>query len=75
MYACIIGDFSNLLQNMSQDRDEFDAKMRSMNDLLAYIDAPTDVRDKVQNYYDFKYANKEGSSDLMAELPASLQVH
>jgi len=72
--AFIIGDFSNLLKNISQERDEFDAKMRLMNDLLAYIDAPAEVRDKVQDFHDFKYNNKEGSTSLIDELPASLQV-
>lgn len=74
LYAFIIGDFSNLLKNISQERDEFDAKMRLMNDLLAYIDAPAEVRDKVQDFHDFKYNNKEGSTSLIDELPASLQV-
>jgi hypothetical protein len=70
----IIGDFSNLLSNISKDRDEFDGKMRSMNDLLAYVDAPQDVRDKVQNYYYFKFHNKEGSSQMVDELPSALQT-
>ena len=74
LYAYIIGDFSNLLANLSQERDRFDEKMRSINDLLGYIDAPSNVREKVQNYFDFKYANKEGASELIEELPASLQV-
>ena len=74
LYAYIIGDFSNLLKNLSQDRDEFDAKMRSVNDLLAYVDAPADLRLKVQNYFDFKFGNKEGSSQLIQDLPASLQM-
>lgn len=32
------------------------------------------VRDKVQDYYDFKFENKEGSTALMAEMPSSLQL-
>jgi hypothetical protein len=51
LYAYIIGDFSNLLKNLSQERDNFDAKMRSVNDLLAYIDASPGIRMKVQNFY------------------------
>lgn len=58
LYAYVIGDFTLLLSNLSQERDEYDSKMRSINDLLSYIDAPTSIRQKVQNYYDFKFANK-----------------
>eukprot|EP01047_Picozoa_sp_COSAG01_P028872 COSAG01_NODE_1957_length_8805_cov_22.976344_4_plen_532_part_00 len=74
LYAYIIGDFSNLLSNLSQERDIFDAKMRSVNDLLAYIDAPVEVREKVQSYYDFKFNNKEGASEIINELPIALQT-
>ena len=74
LYAYIIGDFSHLLTNLSQERDDFDKKMRTINGLLSFIDAPPDVRHKVQNYYDFKFENKEGSTGLMDEMPASLQV-
>lgn len=39
--------------------------MRSMNDLLAYIDVPIEFKHKVQNYCDFKFNNKEGSQTLL----------
>lgn len=65
LYAYIIGDFSNLLSNLSHERDDYDTKMRSMNDLLAYIDAPTETKYKVQSYCDFKFNNKEGSISLL----------
>jgi hypothetical protein len=64
LYAYIIGDFSNLLANLSKERSDFDEKMRAVNDLLAYIDCPADVRTKVQDYYDFKFQNKEGKAGL-----------
>ena len=65
LYAYIIGDFSNLLSNLSHERDEYDTKMRSMNDLLAYIDVPAETKYKVQSYCDFKFNNKEGSISLL----------
>lgn len=74
LYAYVIGDFTLLLSNLSQERDEYDSKMRSINDLLSYIDCPPDVRRKVQDYYDFKYLNKEGKPDLTGDLPTALQV-
>lgn len=43
IYAYIIGDFTNLLTNLSHERDEFDRKMRTINDLLGYINAPPEV--------------------------------
>jgi hypothetical protein len=75
LYAFIIGNFSNLLDNLSQERDDFDCKMRSVNDLMAYINAPVELRDRVQDYFDFQFANKEGGSDeIMEQLPTGLQV-
>ena len=73
LYAYVIGDFSLLLTNLSQERDEYDSKMRSVNDLLSYIEAPAEIRQKVQNFYDFKYRNKEGKTEIIAELPAPLR--
>lgn len=73
LYAYVIGDFTLLLTNLSQERDEYDSKMRSVNDLLSYIEAPPELRQKVQNYYDFKYRNKEGKSELIEELPTPIQ--
>lgn len=92
LYAYIIGDFSNLLSNLSHERDQYDStaigfnfsashthttgrvwvlshdissllmlfhfiavchvgKMRSMNDLLAYIDVPTETKYKVSKIF------------------------
>ena len=72
--AYIIGDFTNLLTNLSQERDDFDRKMRTVNDLLAYIDAPQELREQVQDYFDFKFENKEGAAELLDEMPPSLKV-
>jgi len=74
LYAYIIGDFSNLLKNLSQERDKFDEKMRSVNDLLGYIDAAPDIRAKVQDFYDFKFASKQGSASIINELPLAIQI-
>lgn len=74
VYAYIIGDFSMLITNLSRDHSNYDAKMRSVNDLLAYIDAPVDLRTKVHQFYEFKYYNKEGPPDILNELPVALQT-
>jgi hypothetical protein len=74
LYAYIIGEFSDLISNMKKEKSKFEAKMRSVNDLLAYIDAPLEVRGKVQEFYEFKFVNKEGQSDLLDELPIALQT-
>jgi hypothetical protein len=74
LYAYIIGDFSNLLKNLSQERDKFDEKMRSVNDLLGYIDVDPATRMKVQNFYDFKFLSKEGSASIIDELPTAIQT-
>lgn len=74
MYAFVIGDFSNLITNMSREKSEFDAKMRSINDMLGYIDAPFELRAKVQEFYDYKYANKEGPASIFTELPKQIQT-
>jgi hypothetical protein len=47
LYAFIIGDFSTLIANMSQERSEFDSHMRHVNNLLTHIHAGPDLRNKV----------------------------
>ena len=47
LYAFIIGDFSTLIANMSQERSEFDSLMRHVNNLLTHIHAGPDLRNKV----------------------------
>jgi hypothetical protein len=73
MYAYIIGEFSDLIQNLKREKSKFDAKMRSVNDLLAYIDAPLETRSRVQDFYEFKFDNREGV-DILDELPTGLQT-
>ena len=58
---------------MKKDKSHFDAKMRSVNDLMAYIDAPIDIRSKIQDFFEFKFNNKEGIS-IAEELPVALQT-
>eukprot|EP01050_Picozoa_sp_SAG11_P009571 SAG11_NODE_910_length_6585_cov_7.205520_6_plen_103_part_00 len=74
LYAYVIGDFSNLLANLSKDRSDFDDKMRSVNDLMTFINVPSQARQRVQNYYDYQYNNKSGKEEIISELPISLQV-
>eukprot|EP01048_Picozoa_sp_COSAG05_P020755 COSAG05_NODE_3620_length_1955_cov_4.852970_1_plen_437_part_10 len=74
MYAYIIGNFSNLLLNMQREKSEFDAKMRSINDMLGFIDATEGLRNKVQDYYDYKYQNKEGPTGIFNELPNQMKT-
>jgi CRP-like cAMP-binding protein len=73
MYAYIIGEFSDLISNIKKEKSLFDAKMRSVNDLLAYIDSPLELRSKVQDFYEFKFQNKEGV-DFVNELPIAMQT-
>eukprot|EP01048_Picozoa_sp_COSAG05_P010477 COSAG05_NODE_925_length_6575_cov_68.709320_2_plen_893_part_00 len=73
MYAYIIGEFTDLISNLKKDKSLFDAKMRAVNDLMAYIDAPIDLRTKVQDFYEFKFNNREGI-DILDELPVALQT-
>ena len=74
MYAYIIGDFSNLITNLSRENADFDAKMRQVQDMLAYIEASDDVCTRVQEFYDYKFANKEGPPEIFDELPPLVQT-
>jgi len=58
VYAYIIGEFSDLITNMKKERSDFDARMRSVNELLAYIRAPVELRGKVQDFYEYRFNNK-----------------
>eukprot|EP01049_Picozoa_sp_SAG25_P008726 SAG25_NODE_809_length_5238_cov_5.448336_3_plen_181_part_00 len=72
-YAYIIGDFSNLLTNMGREKADFDFKMRRTHSMLGYINAPDRLVNRVQEFYDFKFANKDGPEELLDELPPQLQ--
>ena len=49
--------------------------MRLVGDLLECIDAPTELRRRVQIYHDLKFASHQGlAAALISELPAKLQV-
>eukprot|EP01047_Picozoa_sp_COSAG01_P067607 COSAG01_NODE_9583_length_2402_cov_1.595745_4_plen_88_part_00 len=64
-YAYIIGDFSNLLTNMGREKADFDFKMRRTHSMLGYINAPDRLVNRVQEFYDFKFANKDGPDELL----------
>ena len=73
MYAYIVGEFTLLIANLERERTNYDFKMRSVNDLLGYVEAPEQLRVRVQAYYEFKYHNREGQIELVDELPVELQ--
>ena len=74
MYAYIIGEFSDLISNMKAEQTSFEAHMRSVNDLLAYIDAPISTRDKVVDFFEYKFDNRSGIDvGIVEQLPTALQ--
>ena len=63
-----------LISNLNREKSDFDAKMRSINDLLQYIEADDDTRSRIQDFYDYKLAVKEGPAEILNELPPALAV-
>jgi predicted PurR-regulated permease PerM len=51
IYAFIIGEFSSLINNMNREKSDFDAKMRKIQGMLGYIQAPDDLFHRVVNFY------------------------
>ena len=75
LYAYIIGTFTNMISNMGQDKSNFDAKMRSISELMKYMNVPMELDDKVQSFYEYKYTNKTMfNASLVDELPVRLRA-
>jgi hypothetical protein len=63
-----------LIGGISAERTEFDTHIRHVNNLLGHINAPPQLRTKVLDFFEFKYALKEGkAAEVMAELPPALR--
>lgn len=80
LYAYIIGTFTNMISNMGQDKSTFDAKMRSISELMKFLNVPAALEYKVHSYYEYKFANNtmftEGIADeLPSRLRADLILH
>ena len=75
LYAYIIGTFTNMISNMGQDKSTFDAKMRSITELMKFLAVPSDLEDKVHAYYEYKFANNTMfTAGLVDELPVRLRA-
>lgn len=75
LYAYIIGTFTNMISNMGQDKSNFDAKMRSISQLMKFMNVPMELDDKVQAFYEYKYTNKTMfNANLVEELPVRLRA-
>jgi hypothetical protein len=75
LYAYIIGNFTNMISNMGQDKSNFDAKMRSISELMKSLNVPVELEDKVLEFYTYKFANKTMFNDgLVEELPVRLRA-
>jgi len=76
LYAYIIGEFSNLMHCIHQDKMAFDSKMRSVNELMAFFGVPHDLCSKVNDYYKFKFSSKTLFDDqrIFSELPSALRI-
>lgn len=75
LYAYIIGTFTNMISNIGQDKSTFDAKMRSMSELMKFFNVPQELEDKVHSYYDYKFANNTMfTAGLIDELPVRLRA-
>jgi hypothetical protein len=72
LYAYIIGDFNTIIKNMAGNKHKFEQKMQMVNDFMFYIDAPLDLRETVQEFFDFKHENYQ-DVNIAEELPTRLQ--
>ena len=58
VYAYVIGVFADIVANRRSDRNLFDSKMRSVFEYLEYVDAPEDLKEKVNTFYTYRYPRK-----------------
>ena len=58
LFAYIIGTFSNMINTLTADNDEFDAKMREVGELMRFHSVPRRLHEQVLEFYEFKFSSK-----------------
>ena len=56
--AYIVGSFTIMISNLGQDKANYDAKTRSINELFKFLNVPEELTERVEDFYSQKYMNK-----------------
>lgn len=75
MYGFIIGNIANIIANLDIAKTQHQEKLEKVSTFLRYKSIPSDLEDKILDYYNYIWENRRGydESTILADLPRPLQ--
>ncbi|OQY35634.1 MAG: hypothetical protein B6241_00130 [Spirochaetaceae bacterium 4572_59] len=76
MYGFIIGNISNIIANIDIAKSQYQEKMEKVSTFMKYKHIPVDLKDKINDYYDYLWKSRRGydESSILMDLPKPLQT-
>lgn len=76
MYAYIIGNIASIVSNIDTLKNQHDSKKESLMLYLRQNGVSNDLKDKVNNYFDYIWQNKKGANEkeLFENIPDQLKL-
>jgi len=76
MYAFIIGNIASIISNLDSQKASFRSKVDTMSMYLKKRGIPTELNDRIRNYYDYIWTHHRGFDEyyFLRELPHSLRL-
>ena len=83
LFALVFGEVLFALEASTASRDEYAARMRSINETMAYKRVPANLQRRVHRFYEFMWlvhgaamnnSNHENPMEWLGELPSALRV-
>jgi len=76
MYAFIIGNIASLISTLDIQKANYWSKIDSIKLYLRYRGVPTDLNERVRNYYEYRWANHRGLEEqkIFNDLPDPLRL-
>ncbi len=76
MYGFIIGNIANIIANIDIAKSQYQEKMEKITTFMKYKHIPSDLKDKINDYYDYLWESRRGydESSILTDLPKPLQT-
>jgi len=76
MYAFIIGNIASLISTLDVQKATYWSKIDAIKLYLRYRGVPSEVNDRVRNYYEYRWANHRGleEQNIFNDLPDPLRL-
>ena len=76
MYGFIIGNIANIIANIDIAKSQYQEKMEKVSTFMKYKHIPHDLKDKINDYYDYLWESRRGYDEysILTDLPKPLQT-